>query len=210
MFKDRMQAADKLADALAQYRASSPLILGIARGAVPMAQRVAQRLNADWDVLLAKKLGAPGNPEYAVGAVDESGWVYRTQAAIDLGIGESHLEQEKARQVEVMRHRRAQYEALRPRIDRKNRVVIVVDDGLATGATMLAALHGLKEQGARKLVCAVPIASAASLAAVRSVADDVVCLMQPREFYAVSQGYEQFAQVEDEEILALLRESLSS
>ncbi|UOD50876.1 phosphoribosyltransferase [Orrella daihaiensis] len=206
MFKDRTEAADELAGKLTGYRHDHPLVLGIARGAVPMAARIADHLNAQWDVLLAKKLSAPGNPEYAVGAVDESGWIYRSEMADRLGIDDAYLEQQKEHQMAVMRKRRADYEAIVPRINPQGRVVIVVDDGLATGATMMAAIHGLKQQGARKVICAVPIGSKQSTAAARTVADAVICLDEPEEFYAVSQGYREFAQVEDDDVLDLLRQ----
>lgn len=206
MFKDRTEAADALAQKLEGYRAEHPLILGIARGAVPMAARIAAKLGADWDVLLAKKLSAPGNPEFAVGAVDESGWVYRSELGSGLGVDDKYLEQQKVHQMELMRTRRAQYEAITPRVSPAGRLVIVVDDGLATGATMMAALHGLKQQGAQRVICAVPIGSRPSVAAAKAVADQVICLSEPEEFYAVSQGYREFDQVEDLEVLDLLRQ----
>jgi len=206
MFKDRIQAAQQLAQALTHLKASRPLVLGIARGAVPMAAEIARLLDTDWDVLLAKKISAPGNPEFAVAAVDESGWVYRSDLVAQLDIDESYLEQEKTRQLEVMRQRRVQYEAITPHLDPDHRTVIVVDDGLATGATMLAALHGLKQQGAVQIICAAPIGSQASVLAAKQVADEVVCLLIPDAFASVSQGYEQFEQVTDDEILELLRQ----
>jgi len=205
MFKDRIQAAQQLAKSLMHLQLSRPLVLGIARGAVPMAAEIARLLNTDWDVLLGKKISAPGNPEFAVAAVDESGWVYRSGLVSQLGIDESYLEQEKARQLAVMRQRRAQYQEIAPHLDPAQRTVIVVDDGLATGATMLAALHGLKQQGASQIVCAVPIGSQASVLAAKQVADQVVCLSIPEAFTSVSQGYKQFEQVSDDEILELLR-----
>lgn len=206
MFKDRIEAADALARELDAYRGQRPLVLGIARGAVPMAARIAGQLATDWDVLLAKKLSAPGNPEFAVGAVDESGWVYRSGLVSRLGIDEAYLEQEKHRQMAVMQKRRAQYDAIAPRIDPAGRTVIVVDDGLATGATMLAAIHGLKQQGAGKVICAVPIGSQPSVAAARAAADEVICLLEPEDFYAVSQGYREFGQIEDSEVFELIKQ----
>lgn len=210
MFKDRMDAADKLATRLASFRQDHPLVLGIARGAVPMAARIAQTLDTDWDVLLAKKLSAPGNPEFAVGAVDESGWVYVSPSAAPAGVEDAYLRGEKDRQMALMRARRAQYDEIAPRLNPAGRTVIVVDDGLATGATMMAALHGLKQQGARKSICAVPIGSKRSVASIRAVADEMICLQVPEEFYAVSQGYQQFEQVEDTDVLDLLRRKTPS
>ena len=206
MFKDRIQAAQQLAKALTHLQATRPLVLGIARGAVPMAAEIARLLDTDWDVLLAKKISAPGNPEFAVAAVDESGWVYRSDLVAQLDIDDSYLEAEKARLLAVMRQRRAQYEAITSHLDPAHRTVVVVDDGLATGATMLAALHGLKQQGASQTICAVPIGSQASVLAAKRVADQVVCLSTPEAFASVSQGYEQFEQVSDDEILELLRQ----
>lgn len=205
MFKDRMAAADALADKLEGLRHEQPLILGIARGAVPMAARIAQALDAPWGVLLAKKLSAPHQAEFAVGAVDESGWVYRSPLVQELDIDEAYLEQEKERQLALMRERRADYDAIAQRISPTGRTVIVVDDGLATGATMMAAIHGLKQEGARKVVCAVPIGSKPSVAQAKQVADEVICLDEPETFFSVSQGYRAFDQVSDQEVLALLK-----
>lgn len=205
MFKDRIAAADALAQQLEPYRKEQPLVLGIARGAVPMAARIAAALGTQWDVLLAKKLNAPNQPELAVGAVDESGWVYRSDLAKELGIDAAHLEQEKSRQLTRMRRLRADYDAVAKRISPTGRTVIVVDDGLATGATMLAAIHGLRSQGAGKVICAVPIGSKSSLIQASAAADAVVCLQAPPMFEAVSQGYRTFDQVTDEQVLALLK-----
>ena len=200
-----MAAADALAKQLMVYRHDSPLILGIARGAVPMAASIARVLGAPWDVLLAKKLCAPNQPEFAVGAVDESGWVYRSELVQELGIDDAYLETEKARQLELMHDRRAEYDAIAKRISPAGRTVIVVDDGLATGATMMAAIHGLKQQGARKVICAVPIGSRHSVSQAKAAADEVVCLEVPADFHSVSQGYQNFEQVSDEEVLSHLR-----
>lgn len=210
MFQDRTDAAAQLARRLEPWRGAQPLVLGIARGAVPMAAQIARQLDTDWDVLLAKKLSAPHNPEFAIGAVDESGWMYRSDLIEKLWIDDSYLQQEKDRQMALMNQRREQYDAISPRVNPAGRTVIVVDDGLATGATMMAALHGLKQQAASKVICAVPIGARHTVAAINTVADEVICLSEPADFHAVSQGYKTFNQVEDSVILDLLKQKAAS
>ncbi len=203
-FANRDDAAEKLADALAQYKNSNPLILGIPRGAVPMACIVANRLGGDVDVVLVRKLRAPGNPEYAIGSVDESGWSYISPAAAAAGANEAYIEREKAAQLQTISERRKLYTAHRAPIDPQGRTVIVVDDGLATGSTMIAALHALRARAPQKLVCAVPVAPPETLERVRGSCDEVVCLHAPEDFYAVGQFYRDFAQVTDAEVVGLL------
>ena len=169
-----------------------------------MGAVVAEALGAELDVVLVRKLGAPHNPELAVGAVDESGWSYVADYAEEIGAGPDYLAKEKARQMELLRKRRAQYTPARAAADPAGRVAIVVDDGLATGASMIAALHAVRAKKPALLVCAVPVAAAESLERVRQYADEVVCLSAPLDFSAVSQFYRQFGQVEDEEVVALL------
>lgn len=204
LFADRNDAAEKLADALAQYKNSNPLILGIPRGAVPMACIVAKRLGGDVDVVLVRKLRAPGNPEYAIGSVDESGWSYISPAASAAGADEAYIAREKAAQLQTIKQRRALYTAHRAPIDPQGRLVIVVDDGLATGSTMIAALHALRARAPQKLVCAVPVAPPETLDRVRASCDEVVCLDAPEYFHAVGQFYRDFAQVTDDEVVRLL------
>ncbi len=205
MFRDRLEAADQLAVKLTAYQGQKPLVLAIPRGAVPMAKLISERLEGDFDVVLVRKLRAPWQPELAVGSVDESGWTYIAPFAESMGADDKHLAEEKRKQLETIRQRRAQYTPLRPHIDPAGRTVIVIDDGLATGATMIAALHGLRQQNPAKLVCAVPVAPPDTLAKVRELADEVVCLQAPEFFQAVGQFYRHFPQVEDEEVIALLK-----
>ena len=205
MFHDREEAARRLADELAAYQGKNPLVLAIPRGAVPMAKIVASRLGGEFDVVLVRKLRAPGQPEFAIGSVDESGWTYLAPHAAAAGADEQYIEDEKRRQLETIRTRRAQYTPLRPPIDPGGRIVIVLDDGLATGATMIAALHGLRERHPAKLVCAVPVAPPETVAKLRGYADEVICLQEPWGFQAVGQFYEDFDQVTDDEVIALLR-----
>ena len=204
VFKNRIEAAKKLAEALSEYRGKNPLVLAIPRGAVPMGKVIADELGGELDVALVHKIGAPGNPEFAIGSVDESGWVYLADYATDVGASEKYINGEVAAQLETIRRRRAQYTPVRQPIDPAGRVVIVIDDGLATGSTMIAALHALKAKKPAKLICAVPVAPPDTLEKVRGNADDVVCLSAPPYFAAVAQFYMEFPQITDEEVIATL------
>jgi predicted phosphoribosyltransferase len=203
-FSDRIDAARRLAEALVHLRGRNPLVLAIPRGAVPMGRVIAEALEGELDVVLVRKLRAPISPELAVGAVDEGGWTYIAAHAAEVGANAAYLEKEKRAQLEMLRARRARYTPARPPIDAAGRTVIVVDDGLATGASMIAALHAARAKRPAHLVCAVPVAAPESLARVRPLADEVVCLDAPPGFHAVGQFYGDFAQVEDDEVVALL------
>jgi len=205
LFRDRTDAGEQLARALRNRRGSRPLVVAIPRGAVPMGAIIAERLEGDLDVVLTRKLGAPGNPEFAIGAIDESGWIYLADYAEAAGATRDYVERQAAAETETMRRRREQYTPARPPLDPAGRVVIAVDDGLATGATMIAALHALRAKRPQRLICAVPVASEEALEKVRAKADEVVCLHVPPFFYAVGQFYDDFPQVSDDEVISLLR-----
>lgn len=205
IYRDRQDAGVRLARALEHWRGSHPLVVAIPRGAVPMGAVVARALGGDLDVVLVRKLSAPGNAELAVGAIDETGWIYVADHAKDYGAGPEYLQRQAARELDTIRERRKRYTSGRGPIDASGRVVIVVDDGLATGATMIAALHALRARGPRHLICAVPVGSPDSIEAVRPYADEVVCLDSSGMFFAVGQAYRDFRQVSDDEVVAALR-----
>lgn len=205
MFRDRSDAAIRLARRLQAYRGQNPLILAIPRGAVPMAKIIAHELAGELDVVLVRKLRAPHQPELAIGSVHESGWTFIAEYAELYGASRGYLESEKRLQMATIRQRRAQYTPIRPPIDPAGRIVIVVDDGLATGATMISALHGLRATKLAKLICAVPVSPPDTLATVADLADEVVCLETPASFQAVGQFYQHFPQVEDDEVIEILK-----
>ena len=204
MFASRIEAARQLATALSRYQGRNPLVLAIPRGAIGMGRVLADELRGELDVVLVHKLGAPYSGEFAVGAIDETGWTYVAPYAAEAGADEIYLEEEKHRQLDMLRKRRARYTPTRPPVDPAGRIVIVVDDGLATGATMIAALHAARSKGPARLICAVPVAAPDSLEQVRPYADEMVCLDAPEGFHAVGQFYREFRQVEDDEVIALL------
>lgn len=146
IFADRITAAEKLAEALSAYQDKNPLVLAIPRGAVPMAKVIAEELNGEMDVVLVRKLRAPGNPEFAIGSVDESGWVYLTEYAEQAGADQDYINREVSVQLETIRQRRAQYNPMHPPVDPAGRIVIVIDDGLATGSTMIACTACITQQ----------------------------------------------------------------
>lgn len=205
MFKNRADAALQLVQRLEHLKGEQPLVLAIPRGAVPMAKLIAEALDGELDAVLVRKLGAPGNPEYAIGAVSENGTVKLSEHGHRLS--EDYIEREVDAQVRVLGERRQRYTPVRPPIDPAGRVVIVVDDGSATGATMIAALQTLRQRKPRQLIAALGVAPPDTLRRIEAEADAVICLAAPAAFYAVGQYFSDFGQVSDEEVIELLRQA---
>lgn len=201
-FRNREEAAARLADRLSAYRGQRPLVLGVPRGAVPMARIIADALGGDLDVVLVRKLRAPEQPELAIGAVDEAGAVLKGRY-FDIASDE-YVREEVRTQQEILRKRRELYTQAQSAIDPAGRIVIIVDDGIATGASMLSAIRSVRARRARRIVVAIGVAPQASLASMRAEADEVVCLFSPDEFYAVGQFFEDFSEVTDTMVVAAL------
>src|SRR5215468_10628165 len=204
IFQNREHAGRLLARRLtAYYKNKNPLVLAIPRGAIYMAEIIADVLGGEMDVVLVHKLRAPGQPELAVGAIDETGNSFLTGYGLD--IDSAYLEAEKQVQLEILRKRRTQYTPSRGAIDPHDRIVIVVDDGVATGSTMTAALRPIRRRKPKKLVAAVAVASPNAARAIAREADTVVCLSVPADFSVVGQFFRDFSQVSDEEVTAILQ-----
>jgi predicted phosphoribosyltransferase len=202
MFVDRLDAARKLVPRLEHLHAARPVVAAIPRGAVPMAAEIAHAIDGDLDVVLVHKIGHPDNSEFAVASVDEEGNV----ATYDgVGLTEAELGELARPEVARLQERRRAYAQVRPAVDVRGRIVVIVDDGVATGATMVAAIQSARHRGASKVIAVAPVASSSALELVRGRADEVVVLSAPSFFYAISPFYDHFETVTDEDVLATLR-----
>jgi putative phosphoribosyl transferase len=203
LFRNRHHAGHLLARKLGVYKNKHPLVLGIPRGAVPMAKVIADALGGDLDVVLVHKLSHPEQIELAIGAIDDSGNAILTDYAAQ--VDPEYLESEKQRQLGALRQRRARYTPLRPPIDLQTRIVIVVDDGVATGSPMVAALRAVRAATPKELIAAMAVASPNAAQAIDRECDAAFCLKVPSKFHAVGQFFADFAQVEDEEVISVLQ-----
>lgn len=208
MFRDRQEAGSKLAAALAEYKDQDPIIIALPRGGLPVAAEVAAALKAPLDFVLVRKLGAPGQPELAIGAVvtcDKEPQVVLDNELIDrLRVTDQYIQSEIEAETAEIRRRELQWVSSRGHIEPKGRTVIIVDDGVATGSTALAAIQGLKAAGATHVVLAIPVAPPQAIEHLAQVANRVVCLDAPPLFQAVGAFYQDFRQVTDQEVQELL------
>lgn len=206
-FSDRHDAGRRLAARLEPLRHENPIIYALPRGGVPVAVEVAAALDAPLDLVLVRKLGAPSQPELAIGAVvngDAAETVLNAEIVALTGASPAFIAAARDEALAEIERRRTRYLAGRPRPNPRGRVAVVIDDGLATGATARAALHSLRRRGASRLVLAVPVAPPDTAAAMRSEADEVVCLLEPENFWGVGSFYRDFHQLDDAEVIRLL------
>jgi putative phosphoribosyl transferase len=209
IFVDRQEAGRRLAEALADLKGEDVVVLGIPRGGVVVAAEVARAYGWPLDTVIPRKIRAPGNPELGLGAIAPGVRVLDQRMLDVLGVSEQYLEREIADEEREIERRSEAYRRGRPAVDVKDKVVVVVDDGIATGGTATAAVRWAKAQGARKVILAVPVAPAEGVRNLSREADEVVCLETPEPFYAVGQWYQEFPQTSDEEVVQILDDARS-
>ena len=208
LFKDRKEAGEVLAECLAAYRDKDALVLGIPRGGVPVAAEVARGLNAEMDIIVARKLGSPDSTELAIGAVTANGGRFLNEEVIrELDVSDTYLARVTEMEMAEARLREERFRRSRPAPTLNDRIVILVDDGLATGATMRAAVRSVCKAMPARLVVAVPVAPPQTCGALQREADEVVCPYQPDPFWAIGLFYQNFAPTEDSEVEGLIRQA---
>lgn len=206
-FPDRVDAGRRLAAALGNYRHQDVVVLALPRGGVPVAAPIARALHAPLTLALVRKIGVPDQPEVAMGAIADAGSpvIVRNNDVIAIaGVDDRTFEQARAREAEELARRRKAYLAGRPHVALRDKIAIVVDDGVATGATTRAALRAVRALNPKKLLLAVPVAPRDTLESLRAETDEIVCLYTPEDFAAIGVFYEDFSQVSDEEVIELL------
>lgn len=205
MFKDRKEAGRRLIDELERFRDDNPLILAVPRGGIVIAHEMIKEFGFDWDLIIPRKIGAPHNKEVAIGAVSYDGSYFTDRSIVAmLDIPNSYIEEEAALQLDEIKRRMREYKGTDAFPEVRGRTVIIVDDGIATGLTILAAVKSVKKQEARKVIIAVPVAPEDTVERLSREVDEVVCLEVPEEFYAVGMHYMDFGEVTDEEAAAIL------
>ncbi len=206
IFVDRREAGQLLADMLQEYTFRRPVVVGIPRGGLVVAAEIARRLNAELDFIMPKKLGAPGNPELAIGAITERGhMVLNEEAILYLGVPESYIQEEARRKLEEIVARTHHYRQVLPHVPFEGRSVILVDDGVATGSTMRAAVQAARAENPAEVVLALPVAPRDTFESLAHLADLTVAVTAPEDFWGgVGAYYQDFRQVSDAEVLAIL------
>lgn len=209
IFKDRVEAGELLAEQLLQYKDDGDVVvLTLPRGGVPVGFQVAKALNVPLDILLVRKLGVPFQEELAMGAIASGGvTVFNNDILRMINISSDAIEEVKKRELAVLHHREKLYRGNRPFPDMKGKTIILIDDGIATGATMRAAIHALKKLQCKKIIVATPVAPPDTYEFLREEADEVLCLEMPYPFYAIGSWYHDFSQTSDEEVQDLLAQA---
>jgi putative phosphoribosyl transferase len=205
MFIDRKDAGEKLSVELEKYKNDNAIILAVPRGGVITAYETIKKYGFDWDLVIPRKIGAPQYKELAIGAVSADGTYFVDEYYVKrLGVSQKYIDREVASQTKEIKERLKKYRGIETTPDLRDKTVIIIDDGIATGFTILAAVKSVKNQGAAKTILAVPVAPEETVMDFRDIVDEVICLLVPDDFSAVGQYYENFRQVEDEEVFATM------
>lgn len=203
LFTNRLDAAERLIPILREFIDDATILLAIPRGAVPMGFHIAKALHVPFDILLVKKIGYPGNPELAVGSVSVNGVIIDPEFALR----KDYINLERKRLLKILQEREVMWRGESPPLPLREKTVIIIDDGMATGNTMLAALDAVKQQLPRKIIVALPVAPESALSKIKTKADEVLCLHTPRDFIAVAEFYENFEQVNDADVKVFMSQS---
>lgn len=207
IFLDREDAGKKLSEELKKFKNENPIVLAVPRGGVIIAYETIRQLGYKWDLIIPRKLGAPHNKEIAIGAVSADGTYFVNDYYVSrLGITKDYIEQEVSMEVKEIKRRLEEYRGSETLSNLKDKTVIIIDDGIATGYTILAAVKSIKKQEAKKIVLAVPVAPRETFEEFQEIVDEFICLYIPDDFYAVGAYYSDFKQVEDDEIFRIIIE----
>jgi predicted phosphoribosyltransferase len=203
-FKNRQEAAMALVEKLKQYKDSDGIILAIPRGGVPIGYTISKKLGLPLEITLSKKIGHPNNPEFAIGSVYLEGVIVDEQIT---GISKKYIDEESKRLLKILQAKYKLYMGNRKPSDLKDKIVIIVDDGIATGNTIKATIIAIRNSNPKKIIVAVPVAPKDTAIKINDLVDELICLQTPFEFYGVGQFYDDFSQVSDEEVINLLEKS---
>lgn len=207
MFKDRYDAGVKLAEQLERYKDENPFILAVPRGGVVTAYETVKRFDFDWDLIIPRKIGAPHNEEYAIGAVTSDGTYFLYEDYIEyLKVSEDYIEQKGNEAIQEIHRRMLKYKGSKNLPQVKDRTVILIDDGIATGFTLLAAIESIKKQDVKKIIIAVPVAARDTVLILNQLVEEVICLIMPNDFSGVGEFYDSFDDISDDEVMSLLND----
>lgn len=207
MFLDRVDAGEKLTDSLYKFKDEDVIVLAVPRGGLEIAYDTIKRFGFKWDLIIPRKIGAPHNKEFAIGAVSVDGSYFINDDYVErLGISQEYIQKEVSQQINEIKRRMKEYRGKDTFPEVKDKTVIIIDDGIATGFTLLAVIKAVKKQGAQKIILAIPVGPRETIEEFKELVDEVICLYIPDVFYAVGSYYVNFEQVTDEEVFKIINE----
>ena len=207
MFVDRADAGGKLTDSLKKFKEEDVIVLAVPRGGLEIAYDTIKKIGFKWDLIIPRKIGAPHNKEFAIGAVSADGSYFINDDYVKMyGISQDYIEKEVSEQTNEIKRRMKEYRGKDTFPEVKDKTVIIIDDGIATGFTILAVIKAVKKQGAKKIILAIPVGPRETIEEFKEIVDEVICLYIPDEFYAVGSYYVDFKQVTDEEVFKMMKE----